>query len=155
MCDLSHNGSHIIKRPHKANQPPWKAINQLSLEHGGEVRLDHFHLLRRLGSGDTGNVFLCEIKHTMMNNLSGGGGGYYALKVVDRECLRKKNKLKRAEVERKVLSVLDHPFLPTLYANFDAYHDYSCLLIDYCHGGDLFTLQQNQPTYRFNVSAAK
>lgn len=152
MSDLSHH-SHI-KRPHRANQPAWRAIKQLCSEHG-QVRLDHFHLLRRLGSGDIGNVFLCEIKHTIMNNLQDGGGGcYYALKVVDRECLRMKKKLKRAEVEKQVLSVLDHPFLPTLYAKFDAYH-YSCLLMDYCHGGDLFRLQQNQPNLRFSVSTAK
>ncbi|KAI9107430.1 hypothetical protein K1719_021467 [Acacia pycnantha] len=155
MCDLSPDDENHVKRPHKANHPAWQAIKRLCSEHGGEVRLDHFHLLRRLGSGDIGNVFLCEIKHTVMNlDRYGGGSGYYALKVVDRECLRMKNKLKRADIERKVLSVLDHPFLPTLYAKFDAYHC-SCLLIDYCHGGDLFRLQQNQPNLRFTVSVAK
>lgn len=158
MCDIMSQSERHNQRPHRANQPAWQAIKQLYSEHG-EVRLDHLHLLRRLSSGDMGHVFLCEIKQqhktTSSKDQCGVGGCYYALKVVDTECGRvKKEKVKRAEMERRVLSVLDHPFLPTLYATFHAYHS-SCFLIDYCHGGDLFTLQQQQPNLRFPISTAK
>lgn len=154
MCDLSHN----YQRPHGASQPGWRAIKNLYAKHG-EVRLDHFHLLRRLGAGDVGSVFLCDVKQPAVaakkhDDVKFDGCYYYAMKVVDRESLRVKKKVKRADVERQVLSQLDHPFLPTLYATFDAYH-YSCFLMDYCHGGDLFKLQQHQPKLRFTISAAK
>ncbi len=36
------------------------------------------------------------------------------MKVVDKEALAKKKKLHRAKMERKIVKMLDHPFLPTL-----------------------------------------
>ncbi|KAM2864494.1 hypothetical protein FF1_023142 [Malus domestica] len=42
-------------------------------------------------------------------------------------------------MEKEILDMLDHPFLPTLYAKFDASH-YSCLVMEFCPGSD-FGLQ--------------
>uniref|UniRef100_A0A803LJ13 non-specific serine/threonine protein kinase n=1 Tax=Chenopodium quinoa TaxID=63459 RepID=A0A803LJ13_CHEQI len=50
--------------------------------------------------------------------------------------------------------MLDHPFLPTLYAHVEVSH-YTCLLIDYCSGGDLHSLLRKQPSYRLPASAVK
>ncbi|KAH9714912.1 hypothetical protein KPL71_020825 [Citrus sinensis] len=44
--------------------------------------------------------------------------------------------------------MLDHPFLPSLFAEFEASH-YSCLVIEYCPGGDLLTVSQRQRRLRF------
>ncbi|KAK7325217.1 hypothetical protein VNO77_29376 [Canavalia gladiata] len=144
VCAFDHT-----HRPHRASQPRWQAIKSLCAQHG-QVQLDHFHLLCRLGCGDFGKVFLCKIN----NSLRPHPNWYYAMKIVDRDSLTLKNKLKRVHMEKQVLSMLDHPFLPTLYANFDAYQ-YSCLVMDYCPGGDLFTLQQHQPDLHFSISTAR
>lgn len=98
-----------------------------------------------------GNVYVCKIKNTAI--------GFhdhclYAMKVIDRDALRSKNKLHRAATERKILGMLDHPFLPTLYAEFD-FFQYSCLVMEYCPGGDLLTLLQRQSDTRFSLPAAK
>ncbi|TKY48100.1 kinase PINOID 2 [Spatholobus suberectus] len=143
-CAFDHN-----HRPHRASQPAWQAIKNLCAQHG-EVQLDHFHLLCRLGCGDIGKVFLCKINKSLKPHPN----CYYAMKIVDRKSLTLKNKLKRADMEKEVLSILDHPFLPTLYAKLDA-HQYSCLVMDYCPGGDLFTLQQHQPDLHFSISTAR
>lgn len=148
MPDLNQN-----HRPHSASQPAWQAIKQLWLEHG-EIRLEQFRLLGRLGSGDIGSVYLCEIKSSLKTQSDSPAPCYYAMKVVDKDSLRKKDKLKRADMEKEILSLLDHPFLPTLYANFEA-DQYQCLVMDYCHGGDLFKLQQNQPDLHFSISIAR
>lgn len=50
---------------------------------------------------------------------------FYAMKVVDWEDLAIRKKLHKAEMEKEILGGLDHQFLPTLYAEFDASH-YSC-----------------------------
>lgn len=76
------------------------------------------------------------------------------MKVVDTEALSVRNKLQRAEMEKQILGMLDHPFLPTLYAHFDASH-YSCLLMEFCPGGDLYASRLRQPSQRFTISAAK
>ena len=55
---------------------------------------------------------------------SGGGGGdstkyMFAAKVMDKKELVSRNKDGRSKTERDILKILDHPFLPTLYATLD------------------------------------
>ncbi|XP_076901707.1 protein kinase PINOID 2-like [Bidens hawaiensis] len=142
--------SDCSNKPHKANQAAWEAINRLRSEKGGHVSLDHFKILKRVESGDIGNVYLCQIR----NPVAGLPNNLYAIKVVDREALAIRKKLQRAEMEKEILSGLDHPFLPTLYAEFDASH-YSCLVMEFCPGGDLHAARQRQPAKRFRISSAK
>lgn len=116
----------------------------------GRVGLEHFRLLRRVGSGDIGNVYLCEIRNPMV----GLAQCYYAMKVVDREAVSVRNKGRRADMEKEILKLIDHPFLPTLYAEFEASH-YSCLVMEFCPGGDLYAARQRLPGKRFPISSAK
>ncbi|XP_052183977.1 protein kinase PINOID 2 [Diospyros lotus] len=142
-------GDAFFSKPHKTNQAAWEAIRRLQCEKG-RVGLEHFRLLHRLGSGDIGNVYLCQIR----NPVVGLPQCFYAMKVVDREALAIRNKLQRSETEKEILGMLDHPFLPTLYAEFDASH-YSCLVTEFCPGGDLYAARLRQPTKRFSLSSAK
>ncbi|XP_010542102.2 PREDICTED: protein kinase PINOID 2 [Tarenaya hassleriana] len=112
---------------------------------GRAVGLEHFRLLRRLGSGDIGSVYLCQIR---------GTASTYAMKVVDKEAVAVKKKLGRAEMEKEILGMLDHPFCPTLYASFEASH-YSFLVMEYCPGGDLYATRLRQPSKRFSLSSAR
>lgn len=73
---------------------------------------------------------------------------------MDREALAVRKKLVRAEMEKEILGILDHPFLPTLYAEFEASH-YSCLVMEFCPGGDLLAARHRQPSKRFSISSAK
>lgn len=138
-------------KPHKAQQAAWEAIKGLRRQvAGGRVGLEHFRILKRVGGGDLGNVYLCQIR----NPAVGAPPCYYAMKVVDREALAIRNKLVRADMEKEILGMLDHPFLPTLYADFEASH-YSCLVMEFCSGGDLYALRLRQPNRRFHLSSAK
>ncbi|XP_059432238.1 protein kinase PINOID 2 [Corylus avellana] len=150
VCSSSTDTSLLSShKPHKANQAAWEAVRRLRSSIG-RVGLDHFRLLRRLGSGDLGNVYLCQIR----NPVVGLPQCLYAMKVVDKEALAIRKKLQRAEMEKEILGMLDHPFLPTLYAEFDASH-YSCLVMEFCPGGDLYAARQRQPGKRFSISSAK
>ncbi|KAG5035165.1 hypothetical protein AAZX31_04G135800 [Glycine max] len=136
--------------PDTTKSASWEAMRRLRLDTGG-IGLDNFRLLRRLGSGDIGNVYLCQIQNSMVGRPQ---SLYYAMKVVDREALAVRKKLQRAEMEKQILAMMDHPFLPTLYAAFDASH-YSCFVMDFCPGGDLFSARQRQPGKRFTISSTK
>ncbi|KAE8797141.1 Protein kinase G11A [Hordeum vulgare] len=141
-------------KPHKANHAEWEAIARVrAATADGCVGLDHFRLVRRLGSGDLGNVYLCELREPP-HRPSSSGCLYYAMKVVDKDALAFRKKLRRAEVEREILRALDHPFLPTLYADFEASH-YACLVMEFCPGGDLHVARQRQPGRRFTVASAR
>ncbi|OUZ99742.1 Protein kinase domain [Macleaya cordata] len=141
------SSSSGVHRPHRKSDPHWTAIHAATnLSPDGTIHLNHLKLLRHLGSGNLGRVFLCRLKDY-------DDSATFALKVIDREALTNK-KLSHVMMESQVLSVVDHPFLPTLYAHLEVSH-YTCLLIDYCPGGDLHSLLRKQPGNRFRVDAVR
>lgn len=135
-------------KPHKANDKAWEAIRALRCQEGS-VGLNHFRLVKKVGSGDIGKVYMCHLRGFEDDNSC-----LYAMKVVDKEALLHRNKLHKAEVEKQILSTLDHPFLPTLYAHFEASH-YSCLVMEYCAGGDLHSLRLRQHGRHFSLRSAR
>ncbi|PKI46504.1 hypothetical protein CRG98_033061 [Punica granatum] len=76
------------------------------------------------------------------------------MKVMDKGMLEARKKTGRARTERDILGILDHPFLPTLYSHFET-EKFSCLLMEFCSGGDLHTLRQKQPGKHFSEHAAR
>ncbi|XP_031263504.1 protein kinase PINOID 2-like [Pistacia vera] len=153
FTSLPHTNSHSHNhKPHKANQPAWLAMKRLQQQHG-QVGLHHFQLLHLVGSGNIANVYVCKVKQQPAVELQ-LPHRLYAMKVVDREASSVMNKKHRVEMEKKILRMLDHPFLPTLYAEFDASR-YSCLVMEYCPEGDLLTVLQKQPRQRLSVASAK
>ncbi|XP_066330149.1 serine/threonine-protein kinase RHS3-like [Miscanthus floridulus] len=123
----------------------WEAIRAAE----PPLSLGHFRLLRRLGYGDIGSVYLVELRGG-----GGRGGALFAMKVMDKGSLAGRNKLARAETEREILGLLDHPFLPTLYSHFQT-DKFCCLLMEYCCGGNLHSLRQKQSSKRFTEDAAR
>lgn len=68
--------------------------------------------------------------------------------------MESRHKEGRLRTEREILEILDHPFVPTLYATIDS-PNWSCLLMEYCSGGDLHVLRQRQHAKRFNEFAVR
>lgn len=131
-------------KPHKSNDSRWEAIQMIRTKEGS-LGLSHFRLLKRLGCGDIGSVYLSELS---------GSKCCFAMKIMDKASLAGRKKLLRAQTEREILQCLDHPFLPTLYTHFET-DKFSCLVMEFCPGGDLHTLRQKQPGKYFPEQAAK
>lgn len=142
--EASFRGKFYPPKPHKGNDIRWDAIQCVKGENG-ELGLEHFRLLKKLGCGDIGTVYLAELR---------GMGCLFAIKVMDKGMLAGRKKLMRAQTEREILSLLDHPFLPTLYSHFET-DKFSCLVMEFCSGGDLHTLRQRQPGKHFPEKAAR
>ncbi|CAH9138431.1 unnamed protein product [Cuscuta epithymum] len=140
--NLSRSCSGI--RPHMSKDRRWEAISRVKHQNGF-LGLFHFDLLRKLGCGDIGTVYLGELI---------GTNCFFAIKVMDNEYLAMRKKLPRAQTEREILRMLDHPFLPTLYAQFTS-DNLSCLVMEFCSGGDLHVIRQKQPNRYFPESAAR
>ncbi|KAL6851942.1 hypothetical protein ACP4OV_020127 [Aristida adscensionis] len=149
-CSTSISDESLIglcgysNRPHMAKDLRWITIRDLALQQGS-LGLDNFKLLKRLGCGDIGTVYLAELADSDC---------LFALKVMDIEYLINRKKMLRAQAEREILEMLDHPFLPTLYAHFTT-DNLSCLVMEYCPGGDLHVLRQRQPGRIFPEPAAR
>nr|BAJ85637.1 predicted protein [Hordeum vulgare subsp. vulgare]BAJ89679.1 predicted protein [Hordeum vulgare subsp. vulgare] len=137
---FSANGS----RPHMSKDVRWEAMRRIAIQQGS-LGLKNFKLLKQLGCGDIGTVYLAELV---------GSDCMFALKVMDIEYLISRKKMLRAQTEREILQMLDHPFLPTLYSYFTT-DNLSCLVMEYCPGGDLHVLRQKQPTRCFSEAAAR
>ena len=89
---------------------------------GAVLTVHDFLMYRLIGSDDVGDVDLCRLKG------SGNDKGddrcvdqrkWYAMKVMNKDALVAKIKVDGAETERKVLKMLDQPFLPTLDAELE------------------------------------
>ncbi|CAF2121134.1 unnamed protein product [Brassica rapa subsp. narinosa] len=148
----------VYPMPHKKESASWKAIQKaciknhitfdfcFSIQAGGEtVGLHHFKPVKPLGSGDTGSVHLVELK---------GTGELYAMKAMEKTMMLNRNKAHRARIEREIISLLDHPFLPTLYASFQT-STHVCLITDFCPGGELFALLDRQPMKFLSEDSAR
>jgi serine/threonine protein kinase len=131
-------------RPHMSKSLNWEAVRCIQKQYGN-LRLSHFKLLKKVGGGDIGTVYLAELS---------GSNCFFALKIMDNEFLAARNKIVRAQTERQILQMLDHPFLPTLYSHFTT-DKFLCLVMEYCPGGDLHVLRQKQPNKKFFEQAAR
>lgn len=131
-------------KPHMSKDVRWEAIRHIRMQHGA-LGLRHFNLLKKLGCGDIGTVYLAELIST--NCL-------FAIKVMDNEFLARRKKMPRAHTESEILRMLDHPFLPTLYSQFTS-DNLSCLVMEYCPGGDLHVLRQKQVGRCFSEAATR
>ncbi|KAI0510618.1 hypothetical protein KFK09_011226 [Dendrobium nobile] len=143
-CSTSSGGSCVWSKPHKGNDARWKAIRAVR-SRNGDLVLGHFRLQKKLGSGDIGTVYLAELSGTSC---------CFAMKIMNKEALESRKKLPRAQTEREILERLDHPFLPTLYTHFET-EQHSCLVMEYCPGGDLHALRQRRPGKCFSEQAAR
>ncbi|KAK7267939.1 hypothetical protein RIF29_20620 [Crotalaria pallida] len=142
--DSNVSGSICGNRPHMSKDVRWEAIRHAQMQHG-VLGLRHFNLLKKLGCGDIGTVYLAELI---------GTNCLFAIKVMDNDFLARRKKMPRAQTEREILRMLDHPFLPTMYAQFTS-DNLSCLVMEFCPGGDLHVLRQKQLGRSFSEPAAR
>nr|AML79198.1 putative LOV domain-containing protein [Galium boreale] len=134
----------VFPRPHKRYSTAWAAIQKITAT-GEKIGLQHLKPIRPLGCGDTGSVHLVELKGTEQ---------LYAMKAMDKALMITRNKVHRACMEREIISLLDHPFLPALYASFQT-PTHVCLITDFCPGGELFALLDRQPMKIFKEESAR
>lgn len=90
-----------------------------------------FPLLRVLGKGSFGKVVLVQKQNGVES------GGLFAMKILKKTHLLKRGQIERTKTERKVLSVMDHPFIMKLHFAFQT-DDKLFFVLDYCAGGELF-----------------
>ncbi|KAI9788323.1 MAG: camp-dependent protein kinase catalytic subunit [Piccolia ochrophora] len=96
----------------------------------GKYQLNDFALQRTLGTGSFGRVHLVQSNH---NNR------FYAVKVLKKAQVVKMKQVEHTNDERRMLGMVKHPFLITLWGTFqDAKNLY--MVMDFVEGGELFSL---------------
>lgn len=100
-----------------------------------EVTPGSFDKIKLLGKGDVGKVYLVREKKSSR---------LYAMKVLSKKEMIKRNKIKRALAEQEILATSNHPFIVTLYHSFQS-EDHLYLCMEYCSGGEFFRALQARP----------
>lgn len=96
----------------------------------GKYSLEDFALRRTLGTGSFGRVHLVQSNHNQR---------YYAMKVLKKEQVVKMKQIEHTNDERRMLQLVKHPFLVTLWGTFqDSKNLY--MVMDFVEGGELFSL---------------
>ncbi|KAE9981166.1 hypothetical protein EG328_011842 [Venturia inaequalis] len=110
-----------------------------------EVGPASFDKIKLIGKGDVGKVYLVrEKKSTRL----------YAMKVLSKKEMIKRNKIKRALAEQEILATSNHPFIVTLYHSFQS-EDHLYLCMEYCSGGEFFRALQTRPNKCVDEDAAR
>jgi len=105
--------------------------------------VDDFTSLKLIGKGSYGKVFLVQKKDDQK---------IYAMKILKKKAMIKRNQVNHIKTERKIMELIDHPFIVKLiYAFQTAQKLY--MVMDYCPGGELF--YHIQRVERFNEEAVK
>lgn len=96
----------------------------------GEPGLDDFEMVRVLGKGSYGKVVLVKKKGSADRTV-------YAMKMLRKEHIVKRNQVEHTQTERSVLETVKHPFIVNLICAFQTPKKLHFVL-EYCAGGELF-----------------
>ncbi len=109
---------------------PFSIINQISGSDNKPhaIELKDFSLIKVVGKGSFGKVLQVRKKDT---------GVIYAMKVLRKDHIYKRNQVEHTKTERSVLGRIKHPFIVGLNFAFQT-ADKLYFVLDYCAGGELF-----------------
>ncbi|XP_004507107.1 serine/threonine-protein kinase UCN [Cicer arietinum] len=115
-----------------------------------ELDLDNLKALKILGKGAMGTVFLVHNPTAATKTTT-----TFALKVVDKSSIHAKHDAeRRAHWEIQVLSMLSHPFLPSILGTYES-PQFLAWALPYCPGGDLNVLRYRQNDRVFSPSVIR
>jgi hypothetical protein len=92
------------------------------------INLEAFKIIKVIGKGSFGKVYLVRDK---------ASGILYAMKVLKKDYIIRKNQVEHTKTERSVLGYARHPFIVGLNMAFQT-ADKLFFVLDYCAGGELF-----------------
>lgn len=134
---VSIDCSVMRRKPHKSEDRAYQALLAVQ-ERDGKLKLLHFRRVKQLGAGDVGLVDLVALQGTEFK---------FAMKTLDKGEMQERNKVQRVLTEERILTTVDHPFLPTLYCTIQT-DTHLHFVMEFCDGGELYGLLNSQPKKR-------
>ncbi|EIW70149.1 hypothetical protein TREMEDRAFT_43766 [Tremella mesenterica DSM 1558] len=136
MDGKESNHKQVFRRTYSSNSIKTRSV---------AVGPSSFQKIKLLGKGDVGKVYLVREKKTEK---------LYAMKVLSKDEVVKRNKIKRALAEQEILATANHPFIVTMHHSFQS-PDYIFFVLDYCMGGEFFRALQTRPGKCLEENSAK
>ena len=126
LSDISIEPNQLLSRSLASVKS--KASTECLTERKISVGPQHFDILTLIGEGAFGKVLLVRNK---LNDKT------YAMKVISKKLLKKKNHISYMKSEREILTKANHPFVVPLRFAFQT-EKRLFLVMDYLSGGELF-----------------
>lgn len=131
-------GATVMRRkPHKSDDRAYQALLSVQAR-DSRLKLMHFRRVKQLGAGDVGLVDLVQLQGTEHK---------FAMKTLDKYEMQERNKVQRVLTEERILTAVDHPFLPTLYCTIQT-ETHLHFIMEFCDGGELYGLLNSTPKKR-------
>lgn len=115
----------LLDSKHRSGQ---RTPSRIERRTSKKSQLEDFVLLKVIGKGSFGKVIQVRKRDT---------GIIYAMKVLRKENIIKRNQVEHTRTERHVLGYVQHPFVVGLNYAFQT-RDKLYFVLDYCAGGELF-----------------
>lgn len=93
-----------------------------------DVQLEHFKILKVIGRGSFGKVYLVQKKDT---------SEYYAMKTLKKDVILRRNQKNNTQAERLILEKIRSPFIVRLHFAFQN-PEKLYFVMDFLNGGELF-----------------
>ncbi|XP_065174796.1 ribosomal protein S6 kinase 2 beta-like [Sycon ciliatum] len=122
---------HVLPIEKERDLDVAKLIADRETEEEEHVTTDDFELLKVLGQGSFGKVFLVRKK------TGTDAGILYAMKVLRKATLKVRDRV-RTKMERNILSDIQHPFIVSMKYAFQT-KGKVYMILEFLRGGDLFT----------------
>jgi len=108
----------------------------LSLPQSSEVTLDDFKIMKLIGQGAFGKVFLVQKKGSTAKHS-------YAMKVLRKQSVTNESQFDQIMNERNILAKVRSPFVVDMQFAFQT-EDKLYFVMEFVNGGELFTYIQTQ-----------
>lgn len=141
----SQNGKGIHKKMPQGGLSNNNPLKKSFLN--GQITKDSFKILKVIGRGSFGKVFLVEKKDLNGSTLQSFTSGaettitpqqqYFAMKVLKKTNLLERNQIDHTKTEREVLQNVQSPFLMKMHYAFQT-EDKLYMVMDFLNGGELF-----------------
>jgi len=118
---------------HRRSHSGDRAVSAAAARAADAVSINSFEILKPISRGAYGRVVLAAKRTTR---------DLYAIKVVRKRDMRRKNQVHRIKVEREVMAEANHPFLVKLYYSFQT-AERLYMVMEFVNGGDLYSLLRN------------
>ena len=143
--EILYNGNlkvydYKISNSHSEHNNFQSPLNNYFLK---KIGCEDFKILRLLGKGSFGKVFLVQKKDDKI---------YYAMKVLNKETIYRKNQVKHMKNEREIMEKINSPFIVKLHYAFQT-ESKLFLVTEFIQGGELFFHLKNNK--KFSEKKAK
>lgn len=109
-----------------------RSMSKDSVGHAGESREDHYEVVRPIGSGSFGQVFLVLHKKERKQ---------YVMKSIELQSVPAEGR-EATKLEVRLLSTMRHPNIVAYRDSFINSAGFLCIMMEYCEHGDIFTFLQ-------------